>query len=320
MASKRTLMGVDLSKVNEEVLNKALSAKNLAGGGSKDKRVERMACWVSENTRPEDLLECDTCGGASDTCFDVCPFCGAVEAEEDVAEAIVLRDQAVEAIVVDGQAIDEAMLDKIVQRVGALKQSMTTNYAKNYYQIGVELKRVKEMELWRLRTKENGGVAYKGFVDFLRREVGISHPQAQKIIRVAEVFSEAEVVEHGHTRLAAALNLPLPLQMAQKLLEDGASKREIQAQVKELKDRERPTPPTDQVTVALMKGQTSVDLFARLTDGSSNPRRAVSVEDDPWGELHLANNVVMGFRLTQNRAGEFILVVDVKRDSTAAAG
>lgn len=200
-------------------------------------------------------------------------------------------------------------LDTSVQKINALKGEMATNY----YTLGVLLRDVEEKSLWALRKKKDGQGKYKDFSAWARHEVKLGRTQAMKCISVAEHFSEDDVRKIGHTKLAIALQVPAAERP--KLLEaaeNGASKRDLEAAVNEIKGKG----DSEKVTVVLAPNETVLPMYARPENNSDALLPAYDFDDQPFAVEILGNGVAQSYHLSRNDHSEIILTIRRHRETT----
>lgn len=330
-----------LSVLNESLEAAGIDPSELEEG--KAARIQRLATYFADEGDTNQFADCSECGGVCDVEIvgsklgNRCPYCGVsaeddAEPEEDEPEEDE-PDNAAD-IETEGETVDESeapapapvvalddkrpegtikQLDKSVSKVNELKRSITSNF----WTLGREIGSIHEKGLWKLRTVE-GVPVYKSFETFCRSELGIVAKTAYRLMGVARAFSEKEVAEIGARKLAVALQLPKAEQdKALEAMRQGASTRQIERTVRELRDNEgEPTPPAaEKVTVALLLKRQRLPLFARPKNKAEKdePRKATSIADDPWTEIDLDNGVILRLLVTKNKKGELVQIVEAKR-------
>jgi len=320
----KKVWGISPRDLRHDVLNEELTRLGLLSTGSQDTRVERMATWIDQNCDPDELVDCD-CGGYSDTThFLRCPFCGDAEVELDDGRTIEGTQLAFELERLptnfDGmktfetgfaqvEVLTEASLDDTVEAIRKLKNEM----AKNYHRLGVMLRDVHVRGLWRMRQTKDGKPKYAEFGQWTRAEAGLGRTQAMKCVEVATHFSEKEVKEIGHTRLAVALQVPP--EYRDRLVDQarqGASKRDLERAVAVVKGRPEPVdrlPPANSITLAMAATDRTIELMADDDSGD----RAFCIGDNPVGEEVLSNDVAIRYRVLEDTDGSLILRITRKR-------
>lgn len=302
-------------RLNHPVLDEELTRLGLDCTGSQDIRVERMATWIDQNCDPDELVDCD-CGGTSDTShFTRCPFCGDEEVElldgtTVDSKQLSLRRFDGDAVVEFGvvQVLTEASLDESVKAICTLKDQM----AKNYHRLGVMLRNVHDSGLWKMRMSKDGKPKYADYGQWTRAEVGLGRTQATKCIDVATNFSEKEVKEIGHTRLAIALQVPP--QYRDRLVaqaREGASKRDLEREVAVVTGRVDTETKFrgNSITLALTTGTRTIRMIAN--DGTDEP--AVCVGDKPVGSEILGNDVIQEYSIVEDSDGTLVIVINCRR-------
>lgn len=206
-----------------------------------------------------------------------------------------------------------ADLDASVAEVQRLKLAVV----RNYYQLGRELRKLYESEMWQLRTEE-GAPKYTNWKQFTSSELDLSYLQTYKLMDVAASFTEEDVTAIGHSKLN--LVLKVPEEYRDKLLGEakgGASKRDLEERVAEINRAERgeapaPTPKKDRVTVAVVPGRKTHTLLKRRK-GKEVPSPAKTLADGPWVEVELSNDVIAVYRVTKTPKGDLALIIEHKR-------
>jgi hypothetical protein len=321
MATKaKTTTGLDLSRLDAALLKATLKQLKQSTGGTPEQQATRLRDHYAKHAGDtRDLVRCDACGGVSDlTKTDRCPYCGDDGELADYDEAVVetVPPEKELAVVVD-MPLEKtvAALDQQVERIVALK----VGTAKSIWMLGRELAGLYKTQLWKLRKVEpvQGGkavAAYTSFEQFVRVELQMSPTHAVKLMRIAGVFSEAEVATLGTTKLGIVLTVDGPYR--ERLLE-GAKKKSAR-QLKEEADTIRGKAKGDRVTVACVLGRVKVPLYKRdkkAERGTEGARvAATTIRDDPWGELELSNGVRMVFKLATTKGGEMVMFVETRRD------
>jgi hypothetical protein len=130
-------------------------------------------------------------------------------------------------------AVTERDLDAAVRRIHAAK----ADAAASYHALGREVAAVHDRGLWKHRRGDGGACPYKSFDAFVRAELELSTQHAHQRRADAAKFSEAQVRALGTSKLGLVLQLPPGDEQARGLAmaEGGASKREIEAHVREVK-------------------------------------------------------------------------------------
>jgi len=258
-----------------------------------------------------------TCGGIADVQLEICPYCGD-GGEEDSSTAIV----GVGTVAVQ---IDERALDTSVARVQALKSES----AGSLWELGSEIKKLHDTDLWKQRTTEKGAPKWRSWGQFCEAELGISPQYAYKLMDVAEVYSREQVRTLGATKLH--ITLQVPKEHRARLLaeaEKGKSVSELRAEATTIGKVKRDTGRTgkggagahkpgskkggrkkEKITVAALVGRVEVPLYKGLTD---QPARALT--DVPRGTERLLNGVTQVFVVTKDENGQWLLIVERVRE------
>jgi hypothetical protein len=202
--------------------------------------------------------------------------------------------------------------------ISKLKEA-TLQTSRGLYEFGMELKRLEDLSLWKLR---DNGTRYHSFEQFCREELKISRQHAYRIMRVVSNYTENQIEQFGIIKLN--ISLQIPEESRADLLGDGSdSARTISKRAKELAQNEtksRQTLPIDRktaVTVAIVPGIVEIPMMKRSGDADApmgkTTQPATSLKDDPWFRYPLTNNVVLSVRLTRNDKGEIIAIVEHRR-------
>mgnify|MGYP001577191720 CR=1 FL=1 len=308
--------GVNPRKVNSAVMAEELARLGLDPEGAIPIKIERLMThikvsicgsntkedfesWVAQNVNHENVAVCEPgCGGISTISdFERCPFCGDSDMNVQKTEKLTT--------IVPPEVISQDSLDQNVQLIHNLKSSM----ADNYYALGLALRDNYEKCLWALRKKASGEGKYKNFEAWARNEVKLGRTQTMKCIEVVENFTEEEVRRIGHSKLAIALQVP-QTKRAELLeaAEAGASKRELEAAVAEMKGKIK-----ESVTVALSMAETRLPLMKRPESAEAELEPAVEIDDEPWGVETLSNGIAQSYRVIRNDEGEIVLLIQRHR-------
>jgi hypothetical protein len=218
-------------------------------------------------------VECQACGGISDTDLDACPFCGDGDesAPADSKAAAVTGSKAepveepeqddaatLEAVTVHGKAKKghaelvhmpphaelvehagivgekEPATEGLLDRVVKRVSEMKANLAVHYWTLGKQLTVVFDRELWKMRKSSDGKPVYTTFPQWCEKELGTKAGSFYPLMDAARAYSEAQARKLGMTKLGQIVTAPKEAQA--KILamaEKGASTRQIAAKVKE---------------------------------------------------------------------------------------
>jgi predicted Zn-ribbon and HTH transcriptional regulator len=306
-------------KVDAAVIDAALKSLKLDTTGEVTDRIVRLATHFKQKTPKADIADCTNCGGESDINFAMggtsqCPYCGDEGVEEDKPvepkepkEQKLVKVQRPEMRPESKGGNDVAALDSSIAEIERLKLSSATNI----HALGTEIRRLYELELWKLRKVE-GLIAYRNFKHFCAAELHMSHTYAYKLIDVAKAFTSKQIEELGASKLSFVL--AVPPQHREKLLEDarkGASTKQLKAKADELAGKRK----VDAVTVAVAVGRITLPLFARPSKETKDapPKVAKKLEDDPWAVEDMTNDVRTLYWVKRNAKGEMVLVVERRR-------
>lgn len=234
----------------------------------------------------------------------------------------VVADPVVEVLPPVSGGDKTADLDAAVRRIQVLKN----DWAQNTYDLALELKRVQDDELFKVRGFENFGA-------WAVAEVGLSRSLAYELAKVPREFDRNTYLEVGSTKMRLIAGIEDPA-VQKKALEDakaGASKRELErtyttrtvtreAPVKESgKGKAAPAPEPTKPRDAPKKG-TEIHLLLKL-NGKAMLHPFVSVKtgreiktfaEDSYVELRLSDNVVLHLAPKFGADGKTMVGITVK--------
>lgn len=249
-------------------------------GSTAKKLIEK---WIS--LPDDDLAECDNCDGRFPSSIEgPCPYCGTEEDENvSVSDSVVpppmksngvLNGTLHASLEDDGKdtkkkskkkstaltttekkdkskttalasQVTEKDLDEAVARVERLKRDMGTDWGKSNWKLGRAIHEIYEKQLYKQRTKPDGSAAYKGFKEFVKAELDMSHTTAFFTMDISQQFTEEQAIEYGISKLRYVLQAPK--EDRQLLLDkagEGASKRQLEAMAREAKEKRGGKQPT----------------------------------------------------------------------------
>lgn len=223
--------------------------------------------------------------------------------------------------------------------------------ASGAYSVGRRLIRIHD-ELWMLRPGKDGKQKYKSYSQFVEEELHIHVGYANKIRRVAEAFTKEQYLEFGIEALKAIVASPKEMHDdLLKRRAAGATVPELEQTVREIKEkggitvvetaatsdeareaakgkksiptkeaveaaaaaRRKPKPEASAFTIGLKTDKAfEVPCFARPKKGSE-PTRARSMDDQPYGEIEGINGRKLYVVVKQTPAGEWFFKVTPKK-------
>ncbi len=225
--------------------------------------------------------------------------------------------------------------EKDLNKAVAEVQRMKGDAAVSMHALGGKINDIYSNRLWTLRQDE-GKAKYKGFDAFCHEELGMTPQNAYALMDVAKHFTAEDVRKFGTTKLGLLLQAPKEEQerIKKDLVERGASKREVEAEVRKVKkekghrraDRDGKTRPSsgtgksakvrrENITVAKILGRTTIKLYQAKLDKDGKKVLATKISQLPYGELELENGVVEMFRVQEAPDGTLRLVVERKRQT-----
>lgn len=326
------------------------------------------------------MVKCDRCGVISSEDEDACPACGFDEASpvapDDVpggdvkteAEAQVLTEddmKTARATILGGGSVPDVtaiLVEEDLKKSSALRterdlddavrsvQNLKAEFCVSDFRLGKEIARIHAEQLWKLRVEKKSDGKEKSkwgsFAAFCNEELGISPEHARRLMDVGTNYTEDQVRAHGHRKLSIVLQLsPDKRPEVMAALEAGASKREIEQQVKAIgaaggarpkpekmaaanagkvklieEKKKVEKPALKPITVATIPGKQVIPLYAkpaktpRTADGWKLLTRAKKLGDGILGRLELQNDVVMVIVVQENTRGELQLRITTHRE------
>jgi len=249
--NKSTVGQVSIAKVNASVFRENYAGmlgepapKKLEDGVRK--LEEHLANKAKEKGAPE-LVQCDICDGWSPEDLESCPYCNdGVEAKLPPPPKLSTAEASSAPAIVSGTAMDRVVTNSdidvreagrlFLERVDARPfveslasmpvSEATLDLATEAFHFcdkaggkciaasGRIAKIVKD-RLWQQRA----GRKDKGFGAWCRNEAGRSERHVNRLIDVAEAFTDEEIVANGSTKLH--MMLALPPEQRQELLASG---------------------------------------------------------------------------------------------------
>jgi hypothetical protein len=218
-------------------------------------------------------------------------------------------------------------LDRAVEAVHSCKGTAV-------WDLGRSIVRTYENDLWKQRRDAKGSPTYSGFGAFCQAELGISPQHAYKVMDVSLRYTRDEAVQIGVAKLGVIMRLPAGSDGERKMLESATSTplSALATKVRELaagkvRDTGRkhidtpqrqgkpaePVVPEGSITVALTIGSEKVPMFCKGKVGIS---RARTLADSPVGEELLMNGVVQRYKLTSDKDGNLLLIVERRHVDT----
>lgn len=243
-------------------------------------------------------------------------------------------------------AIVQTVADLDAARAAIIEAS--NGVARSTWRLGRLLLDVQNHGLWQLRKNADGKCVYKSFGEFCRRECDLRHAMVSIAMKVADEFSEDDAARFGVTKLARLLAAPEEDRPAlRQKLEQGATRKELEADVVRLNaekrprarhdgdvrrpaERKQPTPAPqpapvvapeppapqpaplrdDVVTIALRKRQ----VVLMFRGSKEKLTRAKSLGDRPWARIDGLNEGVVFWATLKEDEGGLYLVVEAERE------
>ena len=239
-------------------------------------------------------------------------------------------------------------LDHAVARVRVLK----TDAAASMWTLGAAIADIKSKQLWKLRSEAERNIpAWKTWEAFCHHELYMTPKNANSLAEIADRFTEKQVRAFGTTKLGLILQAPPEArEQLEKAIESGATVREIEPQVRKLRDetghrkspagrkRKPASPPASKpkaeakpekgkVVVAELEGTHTLKMYKRPDsfDGSikddgevdwSKHARAKKVADHPIALWRMLNDTIAFIEIGTSSGGELICKIQVRREDT----
>jgi len=210
--------------------------------------------------------------------------------------------------------------------------------------MSVELRKIYDGELWKLRNDEEGKPKYKSFAKFIAAEVDVHERTVWRMIEVTKEFKEEQAQKYGVSILRGLL--AAPKEDRSEVLEkidagQVQGKRGVEAEVKKIRDRKKVTGAATTkttktaskaakasaasakkaaekrgktVTVPFPAGRKTIRLFTKSTSKDEAPKRAKQLGERPWGKLECSNGVSVFVALVKNDKGEMELTIEARRE------
>jgi hypothetical protein len=191
----RKIGGLKATEIKFAVVEAALKRNQLAIGGTDVQRIARLQAFYREHTPKERLADCSVCDGISDIMEPGCPYCG--DGAPDPNKLVQLKPSAI-------VMTPERELDTVVKRVLDLK----SRTADALWELGEEIRKLYESQLWQRRTNDDGQQKYKQWATFVEAELGISNTYSYRLMDIATKFDREQVRAFGPTKLSMTLRVP----------------------------------------------------------------------------------------------------------------
>lgn len=364
-----SLTGIYVAKVDRVLMVKALTALGATPDNEESLDALSLQLWSKYNDLPKNQkIRCTNCKAVADNNLDVCPFCGHDEGEEvdlpapkvngkshGKAEAQSMDQTAAteepkkkkgkkEATLVVNDDMTPSSAIRTVRELDAAVEDVLkigADTAGSYWTLGRRIADIHEQQLWKLRTETNekGKVhaRWKTWESFCHAELHMSPKGANRAMDSATHYTEEQVRLWGRTKLDLLLQAP-PEERPRLMdeVEKGASKREIEKEVRKVKskagftresrgshggktDESQTRPKAEKsITVATILGTKTVKAYCK-PDSMKNvdwkdQKRAKKLADLPVGVLELINGVNMIISLQESSGGELVFKVVTQRD------
>lgn len=317
------------TKVSRDHVDDALKRLGVKPRGSTAARVKQLTKKFAELNEKQDLFVCDPeeggCGGEFTDDFELCPFCGMADPDDEDAEAEAGAEdgKSKKAEIVKPEPLPKGLakfsdkdLDEDVSQIIELKKQT----AICMWELGSAIKKNYDREFWKLRRDENGRQVYRNVKQFWAQELGFSHTYCYQLMEIADYFKKNDVKEVGTTKLALILRAPEKKRASLlKAAKGGASKSDIAKKVREInasdttssasagegKERKR------RISVAVVPGRKTVKLYKKGKKGDEEVR-ATKMGDLPHGTMLFDNNTEMTIKLA-DKNGEWVAIVEFAR-------
>lgn len=308
---------------NPEALKKALGVYGVAYKASASTEellalVRKHLTKVLAPMKDEDKVKCtQVCNEVSTNDTDFCPYCGDEGSDGETAETIVEGDdpgaaEAAEAaattpvapstkkgakgaelapVAAGGLEAAAKRLDESVERINSLRGDL----AKNSYDLGLEIRRIHEEELWKARGHES-------FKEFIEGDLDIGRSMAYRLIQITQNYDRPTFEKVGSKKLAliSGIQDSETRDAALEAAKAGASTAEVQRH----KDggKAKPAAPASSAKPTAAPAKKAANEITLLTKVGSKPQlvgfrsaasgRAIQHhKDDAYAELQIADEV-----------------------------
>lgn len=339
-ASGAVLLRDGKTPANAEAMKKALGTYGVAfkPDASTEELLAALRKHLTKVLKPmkdDDKVKCDAvCGEVSTAETDFCPFCGdeglsdeepapaaapaeaAAEAEEEqaddegAAEAAEEKAPAAPLAPASTAANLKAKTAKLEESVARINQ-LRTDLAGNSYDLGQELRKIHEEELWKARGHES-------FKEFIEKDLEISRSMAYRLIDVTKQFDRATFESVGSRKLAliAGIQDAEARDAALESAKAGASTSDVKRQVDDAKGKPAappkesgskgaaPPPKKGNEITLLTKVGSKAQLvgFRSATSGRPIARH----KDDAYAELQIADEVKLRMAPKVDKDGNLV--------------
>lgn len=282
---------------------------------------------VLKDLPDEEKVKCTAvCGEVSTNDTDFCPYCGdegveegddpgAAEAAEATAPAAAPAKAESTAIAPastgDALAAATAKLDESIARINRLRADL----AANSYDLGLEIRKIHEEELWKARGHES-------FKDFIEKELEIGRSMAYRLIDVTKQFDRPTFEQVGSHKLAliAGIQDSEARDAALEAAKAGASTKDVERAVNEAKGR-TPAPPKEKggssaggTSAPAKKTAQDITLLTKVGSkpqligfrSASSGRPINHHKDDAYAELQLSDDVKQRIALKIDKEGNIV--------------
>lgn len=312
------LLGDGKTPANPEAMRRALSTYGVEvpEGATPAELLTLLRKAMTSKLKglPEiEMVKCDAvCKEVSTQDTDFCPFCGDEGLEEDPALAgaeDVLPEEPVEEptrSTASGLQVAVGRLDESVERINQLRADL----AGNSYDLGVELRKIHEEELWKARGHDS-------FKDFIQKELDISRAMAYRLIDITKQFDRETFEKVGSRKLAliAGIQDADAREAALESAKAGASTRDVEREVNEAKGR-KSAPEKERASSEVPKKKTGNEITLLAKVGSrpqlvgfrsaSSGRPIQAHKDDAYAEFNLSEDVKQRIALKKDKEGNIV--------------
>lgn len=319
-AQAQVLLRDGKTPANPVALKKALGVYGVAFKASATTEellalVRKHLTKVLAPMKDEDKVKCtQVCNEVSTNDTDFCPYCGdegsdaettvegddpgAAEAAEAAATTPVApstkkgaKGAELAPAAAGGLEAAAKRLDESVERINSLRGDL----AKNSYDLGVEIRRIHEEELWKVRGHES-------FKDFIEGDLDISRSMAYRLIQITQNYDRPTFEKVGSKKLAliSGIQDSETRDAALEAAKAGASTAEVQRH----KDsgKTKPAAPASSAKPTAAPAKKAANEITLLTKVGSKPQlvgfrsassgRAIQHhKDDAYAELQIADEV-----------------------------
>ncbi|MCP4674318.1 MAG: hypothetical protein GY854_02130 [Deltaproteobacteria bacterium] len=327
-------------KVKPDLVIRYLKQYDLPLFGDLEEQVRRLTHYFETEYGKPTIAQCDDCDGLSNAYLDECPFCGNndpvsdgvddSDSDEALGVAPTVESETLPAI--PDQPSNNLTSEDLDTAVRTIRNCIT-QAVHNIYTIGRVLKRVKVLDLWKLRTNARGEPIYGSFGEFCEQEVGVTPNRARKLMAISENYTADQISEFGLTRLGVSLSLPKARrgEFLDKAAVLPANNRDLRQLARGMTGMGEPEESDDTSDAPSSTPQPhfehtmpiDVPLGLHVLDMWRRPTRpgrvgtttlpARNITDLPWTKLKISDDLILHIRLISDPVGDIKVAVEFRQ-------